>query len=102
MTKKETEELIRNISGFFPSWRPKVSPQDLIDTWHEALRKYDYAPVKDMLRAYIEDDTSGFAPAISQLIPKNKTNGFAGRIYSHEDFVEMERIALKETMGGLV
>lgn len=102
MTKKETEELIRNISGFFPSWRPKVSPQDLIDTWYDTLRKYEYAPVKDMLRAYIEDDASGFAPAISQLIPKQNKNGFTERIYSRADFAEMEKAALKETMGGLI
>lgn len=102
MTKKETEELIRNISGFFPSWKPKVSPRELIDSWYDILRKYEYEPIKDMLRDYIENDESGFAPGISQLVPKNKQNGFSGRIYSHADFVEMEKAALKETMGGLI
>lgn len=100
MTKNETQELIGKISGYFPSWRPKVSPRELIDSWYDVLRRYEYEPVKDMLRDYIENDTSGFAPAISQLTPKSTAYGFKGRIYSHADFVEMEREALQATMGG--
>ena len=98
MTKAETIELITKIRTCFPSWNPKVTPRDLIDTWYDGLRKYEYEPIKDMLRAYIENDKSGFAPAISQLIPKNKQNGFSNRIYSHADFVEMERAALRQAM----
>ncbi len=96
MTKAETLELITKIRAYFPSWNPKVSPRELVDTWFEGLRKYEYEPVKDMLRTYVENDESGFAPAISQLIPRSNRNGFTGRIYSHEDFIEMERAALAD------
>ncbi len=102
MTKAETMELITKIRAYFPSWNPKVSPRELIDTWYEGLRKYEYEAVKDMLSDYLENDESGFAPAISQIMPKINRNGFNGRIYSHADFVEMERAALKQTMGGLI
>lgn len=98
MTKAETMELITRIRACFPSWNPKMAPRDLIETWYDGLRKYEYEPVKDMLRDYVENDISGFAPAISQLIPKNKQNGFSSRIYSHADFVEMERDALRAAM----
>lgn len=98
MTKAETMELITKIRACFPSWNPKVSPRELIDTWYDELRKYEYEAVKDMLSDYLENDETGFAPAISQLMPKISRNGFKGRIYSHADFVEMERVALKQTM----
>ncbi len=102
MTRDETMDLITKIRAYFPSWNPKVSPRELLETWFEGLRKYEIAAIEDMLEKYIQDDESGYAPAISQLIPKQNKNGFMGRIYSHADFVEMEKAALKETMGGLI
>lgn len=101
MTKAETIELITRIRAYFPSWNPKVTPRELIDTWYDGLRKYEYEPVKDMLARYIEDDKTGFAPAISQLIPNAASfGGFRGRIYSHADFVEMEKDALRSLRSG--
>lgn len=99
MTKDETIGLITKIRACFPAWSPKVSPRELIDEWYDRLRKYEYAAVKDMLDAYVEADTTGYAPSVGQLIPKNFSNGFKGRIYSHADFVEMEREALRQTLG---
>ena len=96
MTKAETIELITRIVSYYPSWQPKISQRELLDNWYEALKKYEFEPVKDMLDKYIADDESGYAPAISNLIPKQKSNGFKGRIYSHADFLEMERAALEE------
>lgn len=97
MTKRQTVELIDDIRACFPSWNPKVALTELIETWHDCLGEYDFAAIKDMLKKYIKDDESGYAPAISQLIPKHR-NGFTGRTYTHEDFLEMERAALKEFM----
>ena len=97
MTKDDTMGLITKIRAYFPSWNPKVSPRELLETWFDGLRKYELATVEDMLEKYIQSDESGYAPAISQLIPKHR-NGFTGRMYTHEDFVEMERAALKEFM----
>lgn len=99
MTKVETSELITKITAYYPSWNPKVSPRELLENWYAALRKYEYEPVKDMLERYIEDDETGYAPSISRLIPKVNRNGFKGRIYSHADFVEMERAALADLRG---
>ena len=67
MTKKETEELIRNISGFFPSWKPKVSPRELIDSWYDILRKYEYEPIKALfppLSGLREEEKGVFAKVI--------------------------------------
>ena len=98
MTKQETNDFVNKIRAFFPAWNPKVTPRELLENWYGALRKYELDAVEDMLDRYIENDQTGFAPAISQLIPKQNKNGFKGRIYSHADFVEMERDALRQAM----
>ena len=100
MTKDDTMGLITKIRAYFPSWNPKVSPRELLETWFDGLRKYEIAAVEDMLEKYIQSDVSGYAPAISQLIPKQNKNGFTGRIYSHADFVEMEKAALADLRGS--
>ena len=98
MTKQETNDFVNKIRAYFPSWNPKVSPRELLESWYGCLRKYELTAVEDMLEKYIRDDETGYAPAVSQLIPKQK-NGFAGRIYSHADFVEMEQDALRSLYG---
>ena len=100
MTKDDTMGLITKIRAYFPSWNPKVSPRELLETWFNGLRKYEIAAVEDMLEKYIQSDESGYAPSISQLIPKQNKNGFTGRIYSHADFVEMEKAALADLRGS--
>lgn len=99
MTRDETMELITKIRSYYPNWTPKVSAKDLLENWFDVLRRYEYKAVLDMLNKYIEKDDQGFAPPVSKLIPKSN-NGFRGRIYSHADFVDMERAALAEVMGG--
>ena len=96
MTKDETLKLITKIKSYYPNWTPKVNAKDLLENWFEVLRKYEYDPVLSMLQRYIADDESGFAPSINKLIPKQNRYGYSERIYSHEDFVEMERAALAE------
>ena len=100
MTKDETMGLITKIRACFPSWNPKVTPRDLLETWYGCLRKYELDAVEDMLTKYIENDESGFAPAVSQITPKSNKYGFEGRIYSHADFVEMEKDALAALKRG--
>lgn len=96
MTMDETMLLITKVRSYYPSWTPKVNPKELLENWFDVLRKYEYKPVLDMLESYIKDDESGFAPSISRLIPKQNRYGYSERIYSHEDFIEMERAALAE------
>lgn len=96
MTKDDTYELINKIRSYYPGWQPKVQPNELLENWFDILRKYEYKAVTDMLEKYIADDESGFAPAINKLIPKQYRNGYRERIYSHADFVEMEKAALEE------
>ena len=95
MTKGNTLKLINRIRAYFPSWTPKISPEELLEMWAEAFKKYDMDDVETMLDKYIRDDESGFAPSINKLIPKQNAGGFRGRTYSHEDYMEMERAALE-------
>lgn len=96
MSRDETMILITKVRSYYPSWMPKVQPKELIDNWFDVLRKYEYKAVLDMLEKYIAEDESGFAPSISRLCPKQYRNGYRERIYSHADFIEMEKAALEE------
>jgi hypothetical protein len=55
---------------------PNYKPNDLsetVDVWNMMLENYSYEQVSVALKAYINSDTSGFAPSIGQLIGKIQT-----------------------------
>ena len=69
MTRDEAKKLVMIIKASFPNWHP----DDLsftVDAWAAMLRDYDYRDAETALRIYISTDTSGFAPAIGQIIQK--------------------------------
>lgn len=53
----------------YPNYKPN-NISETVDVWHMMLSEYDYKSIAMALKAYILTDTSGFAPAIGQIISK--------------------------------
>lgn len=98
MTKEEIKKIYFKVCDLYPNFKPK-DPQATFNTWVDHLSKYRAAEVEATLDRFIDNNPGGYAPNISNLIPSKEVGGFRGRIYTHEDFEEMERIALAEVMG---
>ncbi|MCD8207658.1 MAG: hypothetical protein LUD72_06960 [Bacteroidales bacterium] len=69
MTKQETMQILVVIQTAYPNYKPNDKTL-AIDLWNTMLGSYDYHAVLLALQAYIATDTSGFAPAIGQIIGK--------------------------------
>lgn len=69
MTRDETKLIIRAITASYPNYKPN-DLSSTVDVWATMLVDYDYEGISLALQAYITTDTSGFAPAIGQLIAK--------------------------------
>ena len=70
---------------------PNYKPNDIsetVDVWNMMLSDYDYNLVAMALKTYILSDTSGFAPAIGQLVSKIQA------ITKPKELSEMEAWAL--------
>lgn len=72
MTREETVKIIRIICDSYPNYKPN-NLSETVDVWCMMLSDYNYEQVSVALKAYILSDTSGFAPAIGQLVGKIKT-----------------------------
>ena len=53
----------------YPNYKPN-NLSETVDVWHTMLSDYDYNLVSMALKSYILSDTSGFAPAIGQIVAK--------------------------------
>lgn len=69
MTRDETVNIIRVMVDSYPNYKPN-NLSETVDVWHMMLSDYDYKLVSMALKSYILSDTSGFAPAIGQLVAK--------------------------------
>ena len=69
MTRDETVNIIRVMVDSYPNYKPNNLPET-VDVWHAMLSDYDYSLVSMALKSYILSDTSGFAPAIGQIVAK--------------------------------
>ena len=69
MTRDETVNIIRIMVDSYPNYKPN-NLSETVDVWHTMLSDYDYSLVSMALKSYISSDTSGFAPAIGQLVAK--------------------------------
>jgi hypothetical protein len=69
MTIQETQKLMAVIANTYPSFQPK-DPKGTLQAWAWALEPYDFTEIQKGLAAYIRSDTSGYAPAVGQLIGK--------------------------------
>lgn len=72
MTREETVKIIRIMVDSYPNYKPN-DISETVDVWNMMLSDYDYNLVAMALKTYILSDTSGFAPAIGQLVAKIQT-----------------------------
>lgn len=56
----------------YPNYKPS-NISETVDVWCMMLDEYSYEQVAMGLKSYILSDTSGFAPAIGQIVDKIKT-----------------------------
>ena len=69
MTRDETVNIIRVMVDSYPNYKPN-NLSETVDVWQMMLSDYDYNLVSVALKSYILSDTSGFAPAIGQIVAK--------------------------------
>ena len=83
MTREETINILMTIQAAYPNYKPQDKTV-AVNTWCEMLSEYTYQQISTALKAFIANDTSGFAPSIGQLIEKVRT------IYNPAELSEME------------
>lgn len=71
-TDKETRKIIAVLMVAYPNYKP-INIDFTISVWTDILSDYCYSEVDMAIKAYISTDTSGFAPAIGQVIDKIKS-----------------------------
>lgn len=72
MTDKETRKIIAVLMVAYPNYKP-INIDFAVSVWTDMLSDYSYSEVDMAIKAYILTDTSGFAPAIGQVIDKIKS-----------------------------
>lgn len=72
MTDKETRKIIAVLMVAYPNYKP-INIDFTVSVWTDMLSDYSYSEVDMAIKAYISTDTSGFAPAIGQVIEKIKS-----------------------------
>lgn len=72
MTRDEIKEMLMVIQAAYPNYKPQDKTV-AVNTWYMMLKDYEKEVVETALKIYIASDTSGFAPAIGQLIDKINT-----------------------------
>jgi hypothetical protein len=71
-TDKETRKIIAVLMVAYPNYKP-ISIDFTVSVWTDMLSDYSYSEVDMAIKTYISTDTSGFAPAIGQVIDKIKS-----------------------------
>lgn len=71
-TDKETRKIIAVLMVAYPNYKP-INIDFTVSVWTDTLSDYSYSDVDMAIKAYISTDTSGFAPAIGQVIDKIKS-----------------------------
>lgn len=72
MTRKEVITILMVIQAAYPNYKPQDKTV-AVNTWYMMLKDYEKEVVEAALKICIASDTSGFAPAIGQLIDKINT-----------------------------
>lgn len=72
MTRDEVKEMLMVIQAAYPNYKPQDKTV-AVNTWYMMLKDYEKEVVEAALKIYIASDTSGFAPAIGQIIDKINT-----------------------------
>lgn len=87
MNVREAKKILAVMMVSFQNYKP-VNIDSTAQIWADMLYNYTYEQVAMALKAYIQTDTSGFAPAIGQIIARIQT------ITQPEQLNEMEAWAL--------
>lgn len=72
MTREEVINILMVIQAAYPNYKQQEKTA-AVDIWYMMLKDYECSVVEAALKMYIATDTSGFAPAIGQLIDKINT-----------------------------
>lgn len=72
MTREEVIKMLMVIQAAYPNYKQQDKTV-AANTWYMMLKDYEEEVVEAALKIYIASDTSGFAPAIGQLIDKINT-----------------------------
>lgn len=87
MVREDIAKILAIMQAAYPNYRPADKTATL-NTWFVIMQEYSYEDVSTALKMYITSDTSGFAPAIGQII------GMIQRVKQPEQLNEMEAWAL--------
>ena len=69
MTREEIVNLLMTIQAAYPNYKPQ-DKTIAVNMWHEMLKDYDAKVVMASLKAFIQTDSSGFAPSVGQILRK--------------------------------
>lgn len=69
MTRDETKRIIQIMCATYPNYHP-ADLSSTVDIWHMMLEDYSYNEIAAALKVYITTDSSGFAPAVGQVLEK--------------------------------
>ena len=69
MTREQTISILMIIQAAYPNYRAPDKTVT-VNIWFEMLKDYTRDQVEAAVKAYIQSDTSGFAPSIGQVIDK--------------------------------
>lgn len=72
MTRDEVIDILMVIQAAYPNYKQQDKTV-AANTWYMMLKDYECSVVEAALKMYIATDTSGFAPAIGQLIDNINT-----------------------------
>jgi hypothetical protein len=72
MQREDVIKVLMMIQAAYPNYRPQ-DKTIAVNTWYMMLKDYECQVVEAALKMYIATDTSGFAPAIGQIIDKIKS-----------------------------
>lgn len=66
MTRDEIKRLLMTIKNAFPNAKIEADT-DMVDVWEATIGDLEFIEAAAALKAYIQQDTTGFAPTIGQL-----------------------------------
>ena len=72
MQREDVIKVLMMIQAAYPNYKPQ-DKTIAVNTWYMMLKDYECQVVEAALKMYIATDTSGFAPAIGQIIDKIKS-----------------------------
>ncbi len=81
MTKDDVRKLLLTIDSAYPNFNAK-NPGQMVDVWYDILKDKDIGEIAASLKAYIMTNTSGFPPAIGQLVQGTSTEQTASEAWS--------------------